>query len=830
MLAAMALAQSSNVSANRAADLHGVPRSTLKDRLRGRVVHGTKPGPRPYLDTAEESELVDYLFESAKAGYGKTRQQVKGIAEKVANSKGVLKSKHISDGWWRRFLTRQPKLALRRGDTTAHVRMDAINRENIQNYYDLLKDVLDEHNLMDHPVQIYNMDETGVPFDPRPPKVVAPKGLRYRSSGKKGQVTVVACASATGQAIPPYVIFDAKQLNPAWFKGEVPGTRYGLSDSGWIDRELFHLWLSKHFLTHAIGNRPLLLLLDGHSSHYEPETIRFAKENDIIVFCLPPHTTHEAQPLDCSLFRPLKSAWTRSCHEFHQQNPGMVITKFNCSEIFCKAWMKTVTPETICSGFRTAGVYPYNPNAINIPNTDKQQSKPVDHSSAATPGGVATAGGAAQVRPTFTPEQEIVFERRYEENYDLYDTEYVSWLEINHPEAVPNMGHDMDLLSQFLHVTPSEPVLVIDPPVTPSEPSLVTTPSASLPVTPSAPSLVTTPSASLPVTPSEPSLVTTPSASLPVTPSEPSLVTTPSASLPVTPSEPSLVTPPSASLPVTPSAPSLVTTLSASLPVTPSEPSLVTTPSASLPVTPSAPSLVTTPSASLPVTPSEPSLVTTPSASLPVTPSEPSLVTTPSASLPVTPSELSLVTTPSASLPVTPSAPSLVTTPSTSLPVTPSAPSLVTTPSASPSSSVSQFLTPIRPCVTRKTGSARVLTSAECLSMLKEKTVQKRKEAEEKERRKKERRKKERRKKEREDKKRHREEEGKRKAIERQQKQQHREELRKKKAEEKARKAIEKARKVKTNVKAIRKVSTDDTLTETPMQSSGLNEPTEPSA
>ena len=53
-------------------------------------------------------------------------------------------------------------------------------------------------------------------FDSCPPKVAAPKGLkqvRYLSSGQKGQVTVVGCAIANGQAIPPFVIFRAKQLN-----------------------------------------------------------------------------------------------------------------------------------------------------------------------------------------------------------------------------------------------------------------------------------------------------------------------------------------------------------------------------------------------------------------------------------------------------------------------------------------------------------------------------------------------------------------------------------------------------------------------------------------
>jgi len=139
-----------------------------------------------------------------------------------------------------------------------------------------------------------------------------------------------------------------------------------------------------------------------------------------------------------------------------------------------------VTPETICSGFRRAGVYPYNPNAIKIP--DNQPSKPTEQSGAAIAGGAATvdsaatAGSVANVpsspSPTFTQEQEDLFERRYEEKYDLYDSEYISWLELNHPEAVPtdryslitasSAENEMDLLSEFSNVTPTEPVMVIE--------------------------------------------------------------------------------------------------------------------------------------------------------------------------------------------------------------------------------------------------------------------------------------------------------------------------------------------------------------------------------
>jgi len=41
---------------------------------------------------------------------------------------------------------------------------------------------------VNHPEAIYNLDETGMPLEPRPPKVVAQKGqkkVRYQASGQK---------------------------------------------------------------------------------------------------------------------------------------------------------------------------------------------------------------------------------------------------------------------------------------------------------------------------------------------------------------------------------------------------------------------------------------------------------------------------------------------------------------------------------------------------------------------------------------------------------------------------------------------------------------------
>ena len=369
MLGAMAAVQNKGSSINRSAKLFGVPLSTLKDRLSGRVVHGVKPGPVPYLSPEEEDEVVDYVLDACAIGYGKTRRQLKCIVENVAIEKDILRGSHVTDGWLTRFKQRHPRMSLRCGDATAHIRMTAVSEENMLHYFSLLKNCLEENDLINHPERIYNMDETGVPLDPKPPKVFCQKGqkkVRYSSSGNKSQITVLGCANATGQAMPPFIIFDAKQLNILWTKGEVPGTRHGLSKNGWTDQELFKGWLKDHFLIHAVLGRPLLLLVDGQSSHYEPESIRFAKDNSIVIFCLPPHTTHEAQPLGVSLFGPLKQHWREVCHQFLQSLCGKVVSKLNFSQLFSQAWSKTITAGNICSGFQKAGIVPFNPDALNL--------------------------------------------------------------------------------------------------------------------------------------------------------------------------------------------------------------------------------------------------------------------------------------------------------------------------------------------------------------------------------------------------------------------------------------------------------------------------------
>ena len=448
MKAAIDAVKSRKCNINRAASDHGVPAATLKNRLSGRIKENCVPGPRRYMNNEEEAELGTFLKTCASIGYGKTRKEVMTIAETHAKQNGLLRKDKITQGWWRNFVSRQGDLSLRKGDNTAHVRMDAINSETMNHYFDLLEKTLKDNNLMNCPSQIYNFDESGMPLDPKAPNIVAQTGtkkVRYRSTGRKGQITIVACGNATGQVMPPTIIFEAKKVNPAWTTGEIPGTMYGSSDKGWITTDLFESWLSEHFIKHAVGSRPLLLLLDGHSTHNQPNVIRLARKNGIIILCLPPHATHEAQPLDCAVFSPLKAQWQKVVHDFIQSNPGEVITKFNFNALFAKAWIASLTPANLMAGFKTCGIYPFNRLAINIPGegsgnansslTTSTTNNADDNTEFSSD--VITEDNAFSlvVPEQFTTEQEALFKRRFEEGYDVYiDKDYIRWIKLNHPE------------------------------------------------------------------------------------------------------------------------------------------------------------------------------------------------------------------------------------------------------------------------------------------------------------------------------------------------------------------------------------------------------------
>ena len=240
---------SKGMSVCKAAEEYSIPKSTLHDRVVGKVLPGSNSGPCRHLNSTEEIELVNFLDHCASLGYSRSKQELIQLAQSTVDMKGI--SAKVTAGWWKSFKSRHSKLTLRQPEPMSHCRMAAVSDSVLTNYFDLLESTLTQCNLTEHPGQIFNLDESGFPLSPKAPKVVAKRGTKHPISingQEKSQITVLACVSASGNAIPPLVIFDRKNLTEELTRSEVPDTRYGLSDSGWMDSDIFQDWFANHFL------------------------------------------------------------------------------------------------------------------------------------------------------------------------------------------------------------------------------------------------------------------------------------------------------------------------------------------------------------------------------------------------------------------------------------------------------------------------------------------------------------------------------------------------------------------------------------------------------
>ena len=94
-------------------------------------------------------------------------------------------------------------------------------KEIFTSYFDLLKETLTKHELMEKPAQIYNCNESGMPLQQKCQKLLHKEERRKFDSD---------CQVIKHKSLPPMVIFAGKNFNYELSDGEVPGTFFGISD------------------------------------------------------------------------------------------------------------------------------------------------------------------------------------------------------------------------------------------------------------------------------------------------------------------------------------------------------------------------------------------------------------------------------------------------------------------------------------------------------------------------------------------------------------------------------------------------------------------------
>jgi hypothetical protein len=183
-----------------------------------------------------------------------------------------------------------------------------------------------------------------------------------------------------------------------------------VSESGYSNDYLCLEWL-KHFKHHRSKRQAgeyRMLIIDGYRSHCTLEFIDFCERHKIIPFCLPPHTTHFS-----SLSTLFFSAPMRKSIAISFMRPSMYSCCANFNKIEFLHALKTIRQRafrdtSISSGFRKAGIYPFNPEIVlkklSSDNTSSSETAPLEPLALSEPTPQLSSTEPITPRPT-TPER-----------------------------------------------------------------------------------------------------------------------------------------------------------------------------------------------------------------------------------------------------------------------------------------------------------------------------------------------------------------------------------------------------------------------------------------
>ncbi|XP_022110174.1 jerky protein homolog-like isoform X2 [Acanthaster planci] len=365
-----------------ASRLYNIPKTTLNDKVNYRSLLHSRQGPKPVLTEEEENQLVRWIIGMSKIGYGRTKLELLSTVKKILDKDGRpnrFRNNTPGRDWLKGFLCRHSELAPRMPQILGRERA-CVTIKKIHHWFDMLEEYFEKESeeglqIFEDPMRIFNADESGFPLaDGQSDQALAPKGARnvcIQGSSVKSQITVLACANAGGLFMPPMMVFSGMRFHFKLTEGGPDGTIFCRSEHGLMDSALFYKWTANHFLpfvkTKSI-KLPVILFVNGNSTHINLQTVEFCKQNKIILYCLPLYTTHVMQPLAVSFFRSVEMRWSQDIQEYQMTHPGAQLTKRTFASVFRLSWEGAATATNAVSGFRKCGLFPLNREAIEFGN------------------------------------------------------------------------------------------------------------------------------------------------------------------------------------------------------------------------------------------------------------------------------------------------------------------------------------------------------------------------------------------------------------------------------------------------------------------------------
>jgi hypothetical protein len=176
--------------------------------------------------------------------------------------------------------------------------------------------------------------------------------------------TIMACYSASGSVIPPLFIFQGKKkIGEDILNGAPAGSVVNISESGWINEDLFYQWL-KFFVQSIPPSRPQMLIVDNHESRFSLRIIEFCQAENLRLVLLPPNATHLMQVGDVAIHSSFKKSIKEHSHKFLMSNQHISISKYEYCTVIGPAFQSAFRIQNIVSGYEATGIIPVNRNKV----------------------------------------------------------------------------------------------------------------------------------------------------------------------------------------------------------------------------------------------------------------------------------------------------------------------------------------------------------------------------------------------------------------------------------------------------------------------------------
>ncbi|WAR06809.1 hypothetical protein MAR_016767 [Mya arenaria] len=362
------------MAVQRAADMCGVPESTLRDRVKGKVKQvWVKSGPPPVLAMEEEGRLVEYLHLMCSFGYSYSRTDIINMASDFAI---ILGKREPSDGlthqWYYKCLERWPGLDINRASSVKKQIERATSVDCLSKYFVSLQELLNKYNLNNKPDSIFIIDEVMIELNKRMPYVSSWKGyIKLEKYNKRNilppAMTIIASGNASGARLPAFFIFQGKTVSSESIEDCSPGTGATCSDDGLTNCNVFQLYLENHFLKfieRKDDGEAILVLYDGHRTHMSPDLVQMYKSQNVHLFPIPPSGSQCLVEMDKGVFGNMDKVFDRECEIFQETEIDRDLHE-NICVVASKAYNESVNAENLKNAFKRFGLWPFKPQIVN---------------------------------------------------------------------------------------------------------------------------------------------------------------------------------------------------------------------------------------------------------------------------------------------------------------------------------------------------------------------------------------------------------------------------------------------------------------------------------